>query len=170
MAYLRRALVAAIGAATLAAAGTLSAAAGEGNSLVSFDSMTPVTGAAVGTVNDRGITGGGKPWVITSGTGSVDRQGHVHVSVSGLVIQVAPFNGVNPIGQFKATVSCLTPHGVVNVSTGLFTATPSGDSTIDDTVSLPHPCWDPIVFVGNAGGAWFAMSNANQRDQDEDDD
>jgi len=168
MGYWRRTLVAAAGALTLATAGTLTATADGGNSLVSFDSMTPVTGAAVGTVNDRGIVGGGKPWTITSGTGTVDRQGHVHVSVSGLVIPVAPFNGVNPIAQFKATVSCVTPHGIVNVSTGLFAATPAGDSTIDDTVSLPHPCWDPIVFVGNAGGAWFAMSNANERDEDGD--
>ena len=168
MRYSRRILVAAAGALTLALAGTVSAAAGDGNRLVSFDSMTPVTGAAVGTVNDRGITGGGKPWAITSGTGSVDRQGHVHVAVTGLVIPVAPFNGINPIAQFKATVSCVTPHGIVNVSTGLFAATPAGDSTIDDTVSLPHSCWDPIVFVGNAGGAWFAMSNANERDQDGD--
>ena len=170
MAHWRMALVAATGALSMFAAGTVGAGAREGDTLVSFDSMTPVTGAAVGTVNDRGITGGGKPWAITSGTGSVDRQGDVHVSVSGLVIPVAPFNGVNPIAQFKATVSCVTPHGVVNVSTGLFAATPSGDATIDGTVSLPHPCKDPIVFVGNAGGAWFAMSNANERDQDEDED
>jgi hypothetical protein len=169
MAHWPKALVAALGAVTLAAGATVSAGAHEGDTLVSFDSMTPVTGAAVGAVNDRGITGGGKPWVIASGAGRVDRQGHVHVTVTGLVIPVAPLNGTNPIPQFKATLSCLTPHGIVNVSTGLFDATPAGDSTIDGTVSLPHPCWRPIVFVGNAGGAWFAMSNAGERSQDDED-
>jgi hypothetical protein len=134
--------------------------------LVEFDSMTPVTGAAVGTVNDRGITGGGKPWVIKSGRGEVDRNGAVDVYVRGLVIPVAPFNGTNPIASFKATVSCLTPGGVVNVSTGLFHANSHGDSQIHGSVRLPKVCVDPIVFVGNAGGAWFAMFNSEEDGED----
>ena len=134
------------------------------NPILQFDSMTPVTGAAVGTVNDRGIIGGGKPWVITSGSGEVDRDGSVHVSVSGLVIPVAPFNGTNPVAAFGATVSCITPHGIVNVRNGTAPASPAGDATIDGTVTLPHPCKDPILFVTSPGGAWFAMSNAEDEE------
>lgn len=130
------------------------------SSVLEFESMTPVTGGAVGTVNDRGITGGGKPWVITSGSGEVDRDGSVHVTVHGLVIPVAPFNGTNPVKAFGATVSCVTPHGIVNLRTATAPATPTGDATIDGSVTLPHPCKDPILFVTSPTGAWFAMSNA----------
>jgi hypothetical protein len=156
----RRFVVAAAGALSLIAAGSVSAAAdGRGDVLVSFDSMTPVTGAAVGTVNDRGIKGGGLPWAITSGTGSVDHQGDVSVTVKGLVIP--PLGNINPVPFFKATVSCITPDGVVNVSTGNFPASRAGDSTINGHVDLPHPCKAPIVFVAAPSGQWFAESNAD---------
>jgi hypothetical protein len=155
--------MAALGAASLAAAGTVSVGAdGRGDVLVSFDSMTPVMGAAVGAVNDRGIKGGGFPWAITSGKGSVDHQGDVSATVKGLVIPVAPFFGKNPVPVFKAVVSCITPDGVVNVSTSNFPASMAGDSTINATVDLPHPCKDPEVFVGATVGGrflWFAESN-----------
>lgn len=161
----RRVFIAAIGALSLVGAGAASVAAdGGGDRLITFDSMTPVTGAAVGAVNDRGIKGGGLPWVISSGTGSVDRQGDVSVTVKGLIIVVPPVNGKNPVPFFKATVSCLTPDGVVNVSTPNFPASLAGDSTINAHVDLPHPCKDPIVFVAAPSGQWFAMSNSEDDD------
>ncbi len=161
MRYFRRLLVAVLGAVSLIGAGSISVAAHDGGTLVEFDSMTPVTGAAVGAVNDRGIKGGGLPWVITSGSGQVDRHGNVDVRVTGLIIEVPPVNGRNPVGSMAATVSCETPHGVVNVTTAGHPASPAGDVTIEDHVQLPHPCKDPIVFVVTAGTghAWFAMSN-----------
>jgi hypothetical protein len=164
MGYLRRLLVAGIGAVSLVGAAGIGAGAHDGGTLIEFDSMTPVTGAAVGTVNDRGITGGGKAWVITSGRGEVDRSGNVEVKVTGLVIPA--LGGINPVASFKATVSCLTPHGVVNVSTASFPASTTGNSTIEGTVMLPHPCMAPEVFVGSPGGAWFAMSNAEEDGED----
>ncbi len=141
--------------------GAVSVGAEPSDTLISFDSMTPVTGAAVGTVNDRGIKGGGAPWVIKSGRGTVEREGEVHVRVRGLVIPVAPFNGTNPVPFFKATVSCITPQGVVNVSTGNFRANDAGDSNVNGLVSLPGHCEDPIVFVVAPSGQWFAESNAD---------
>jgi len=70
----------------------------------------------------------------------------------------------NPIGAFSATVSCITPDGVVNVTTGPFAASKTGDSTISATVALPHPCKNPEVFVGltrsNGAFVWFAHSNS----------
>jgi len=166
MAGWRRFLVAGIGALSLVGAGTISVAAdGRGDRLIEFDSMTPITGSAVGAVNDRGITGGGAPWSIVSGSGSVDRQGDVSVTVTGLI--VAPL-GRNPIGTFEAVVSCVTPHGIVNVETSGFAATmPGGDSTINAKVALPHPCKDPEVFVGGSPRGtfiWFARSNAEDDD------
>jgi len=158
-------LVAVVGAVGLVGAGVVGVSAHEGRTLVEFDSMTPVTGAAVGAVNERGIKGGGAPWVIRSGSGEVSSNGEVHVTVRGLVIPIAPFNGTNPVAKFGATVSCLTPDGIVNVMTGGFAATmPGGNAHIHATIDLPRPCKDPIVFVGiSPAGRWFAMSNPDSQ-------
>src|SRR5260370_23483132 len=111
-------------------------------SVLSAMTAIPVGGRVV-----RGIIGGGVPWAIASGTGTVSQQGVVDVTVKGLVIPL--LGGINPIANFEATVSCLTPGGIVNVSTGRFDATvPGGNSHITATVDLPRPCKDPIVFVG----------------------
>ena len=169
MTHFRRLLVAVLGAVSLVGAATASVGAHEGGTLVEFDSMTGVAPSVVGTTNDRGITAGGAPWVITSGSGEVDRQGNVHVEVTGLIIPILT-PPRNPVAAFSATVSCITPGGVVNVRTGSFPASMAGNSTIDGTVDLPHPCKDPIVFVGvtrtNGTFAWFAMSNAEEDDKD----
>jgi hypothetical protein len=153
-------LVGVVGALSLVGLGSVSVGA-HSDTLLEFDSMTPVTGAAVGAVNDRGLTGGGLPWVIRSGRGEVDASGDVDVRVKGLVIPVAPLNGTNPVPFFRATVSCLTPGGTVNVSTGLFPASSEGDAKIDGHVTLPATCNHPEVFVVSPGGAWFAMSNGS---------
>ena len=163
MAYLRRLLVGAIGAVALVGAGA-SGVGAQGDTLVAFDSMTGVAAAGVNVVNDRGIAAGGAPWVISSGTGTVDHQGNVSVKVTGLIIPIlSPPH--NPVPAFSATVSCITPDGVMNVTTGPFAASPAGDSTITATVALPHPCKSPEVFVGltraNGSFVWFAHSNGD---------
>lgn len=159
MTHLRAALVAFLSAFSLVIGGAAAASAHPAHPIVQFSSMTPVTGAAVGTVNGRGIVGGGKAWRITSGSGEVDSDGSVNVTVHGLVLVLT---GANPIGAFGVTVSCVTPHGaIVNLRTGTAPATPAGDATITGTLNapLPHPCLHPILFVTSPGGAWFAMSN-----------
>ena len=133
--------------------------ADEKGNLTDFSSMTPVTGAAVNTINDRGIKGGGLPWVISTGAGTVGQDGTVDVTVTGLIIVVPPIGGRNPVPFFKATVSCLTPDGVVNVSTATFPASSAGDSHIHAVVDLPRPCKQPLIFVVAPTGQWFAMSN-----------
>jgi hypothetical protein len=160
-------LVAAMGALSLAAVGSATVLAHDDHRILQFDSMTVVTGGAVGSMNDRGLTGGGLPWVIGTGNGSVTRDGHVQVSVTGLVI---PSKGnINPLGSFKAIVSCVTQHHViVNVSTAAFPANGAGDSTISDTIALPRHCSHPILFVTSPGGAWFAMSNRGDDEEDDD--
>ena len=161
----RRLLVAAIGAFSLVGGTAVSVGAHEGGTLVEFDSMTGVSAAeaAAQQANDRGILPGGAPWVITSGSGQVDREGRLSVQVTGLIIptQVPPHN---PVMAFSATVSCITKHDrVVNVTTGPFAASAAGDSTIKATVALAHPCKNPEVFVGltrtNGQFVWFAHSN-----------
>jgi len=166
MGFVRKFLVGAIGAISLVSLGSVSVGA-QSDTLISFDSMTGVAAAGVNVVNDRGIAAGGAPWVITSGTGTVDHQGNVSIRVTGLIIPVlTPPH--NPVGVFSATVSCITPDGVMNVTTGPFAASTAGNSTINATVALPHPCKNPEVFVGltRASGAfvWFAHSNSESGD------
>ena len=151
-----RVLITALCAAGMVAASAVPTFADEKGNLTDFSSMTAIP---VGGMVVRGITGGALPWAITSGTGTVSQRGVVDVTVKGLVIPA--LGGKNPVANFEATVSCLTPDGIVNVSTGRFNATmPGGNSHIMATVDLPRPCKDPIVFVGAfPSGHWFAMSN-----------
>ncbi len=159
MRFFRSAVVGSVSALGLVLGATGIASAHEAHPLVQFTSMSTVSAAEVNTVNDRGIVAGGKPWAITSGTGELDSNGALHVSVTGLVIPVAPFNGTNPVASFGATVSCITKHhDIVNVFAGTFPTSSAGDATIDTTVSLPHPCTKALVFVTSPTGAWFARS------------
>jgi hypothetical protein len=94
-------------------AGAAAAAASPGPvTIVKFTTMTPVTGPYVGTASPiRGVPGGGLPWIITAGTGSLKRDGHLRVRVRGLVLAdqapVPPaLRGVNPVPDFQAIVSC----------------------------------------------------------------
>jgi hypothetical protein len=162
------------GAALVSAAAVHSVAASTDPgpvTVLKFNTMTPVTGPYVGPANPvRGVPGGGLPWVLTAGTGSLKRDGHLLVTVRGLVLAgrspVPPaLQGTNPFPDFRALVSCQSIGAgdtatITNISTGDFKANAAGDSKIDARVSLPHPCIAPIVFVtGPSGvGVWFAAT------------
>ncbi len=125
----------------------------------------PYTGAANAI---RGVPGGGRPWVIAQGEIKLKASGRLKVEVEGLVIdpnEPIAAAGTNPAGPFKATVSCLSTDAAglavtKNVSTDTFPADLAGNSEFETTVMLPSPCIAPIVFVGNAGGSWFASTGA----------
>jgi hypothetical protein len=124
------------------------------------DTLVGVSGPYVGASNPiRGINGGGLPWSIAEGKAVLGADGSLVVKVEGLVLTAT---GANPIPSFRAAVSCETiVDGAAvreNVSTGLFPATTTGDSKIEDTVALPAPCFAPIVFVTSPGGSWFAVT------------
>ena len=58
-----------------------SSAGADPGTILRFDVMAPVTGPYVGTSNPiRMVPGGGLPWMITSGTGSLSRDGRLVVS------------------------------------------------------------------------------------------
>lgn len=170
------------GAALVSAAAVQGAAATQGASgsaapgpatVLQFSTMTPVTGPYVGAANPvRGVAGGGLPWVLTAGSGSLRRDGHLLVQVRGLVLaRQAPvppaLQGTNPFPDFRALVSCQSIGAgntatITNISTGDFKADTTGDSTINATVSLPRPCIAPIVFVTGPTGTdvWFAVTGS----------
>jgi hypothetical protein len=132
--------------------------------IVEFQTMVGVpstlTGAA-GTIRD--FPGAGAPWTLTSATGELTTTGHLEIKVDGLVLTTT---GSNPQAFFRARVSCLdSTNTIVNFTTGQFPATTGlasaggGDSTIEADVTLPQPCFAPIVFVTNASGtSWFAVT------------
>ena len=148
-----------------------SSASADPGLILKFDVMTPVTGPYVGPSNPiRTVPGGGLPWIITAGTGSLTRDGHVLIHVRGLVLADQPpvpaaLQGTNPIPNFKAIVSCQTIGAdgtatITNVSTGQFPASLRGNANIRARVKLPHPCIAPIVFVASPTGAWFAATGS----------
>ena len=151
--------------------GATSAASADPGTILKFTVMTPVTGPYTGTANPiRTVPGGGLPWIITSGNGSLTRDGRVLIHVRGLVLADQPpvppsLQGTNPIPDFNAIVSCQTIGAgdtatITNVSTGLFPATTAGNSDINARVKLPQPCIVPIVFVGNPAFGWFAATGS----------
>jgi hypothetical protein len=152
---------------TLVHPGSAQASAREGEddaAILKFATMAPVTGPFVGTANPvRGINGGGIPWRLTSAKGELKANGELEVRVRGLVLAAGPRAGTNPIANFVAIVSCLSDDGAghvvtVNRATAAFPATPTGDSEIEATVSLPSPCVAVLVFVGPNPNTWFAVT------------
>src|SRR5260370_31735789 len=65
-----RLVVTTVCVAGLVAANAAPTVADETGNLTDFSSMTPVTGGAVGTINHRGIKGGGRAWVISTASGA----------------------------------------------------------------------------------------------------
>lgn len=158
-------------AGLIAVLGVSASASADPSTILKFTTLTPVTGPYVGPASPiRTVPGGGLPWMITSGTGSLGSDGHLLVHVRGLVLAdrspVPPAQqGTNPIPGFKAIVSCQSIDAdgmasVTNVSTAQFPASTSGNADIKATVSLPHPCIAPVVFVTSPASAWFAATGS----------
>ncbi len=132
-----------------------------------FEMMVGVSGPFVGTANPiRGVNGGGFPWQIAEGEAELDASGRLRVEVEGLVLFDGPpvppaLRGTNPVPSFRAILSCLTVSAgaasTTNVMTATFPATATGDAEIDQVITVPSPCFAPIVFVTSPGGAWFAV-------------
>src|SRR5262245_1763830 len=139
---------------------TAAISSGDGRTVLKFDTMAPVVAPYTGAANPiRGVPGGGVPWQIDSASGRLRADGRLQIDVEGLVLVAT---GVNPVGTFKAIVSCQSSAAglptTVNVSTDPVPATMTGDAEIDAKLALPSPCFAPIVFVTSGGGSWFAVT------------
>lgn len=148
-------------------AGTISAGA-KGPKVLKFDTMVGVPAGLTGAQSQaplRGINGGGIPWELTDASGELRANGHLEISVEGLVLAAGANAGSNPIANFRGVVSCVTDTGAfVNVQTGLFPATTGpasaggGNAEIEADLVLPQPCIAPIIFVTSPTGSWFAAT------------
>lgn len=142
--------------------------------IVSFTTMFGVDGGFVKHNPIRGVRGDELPWELTSASGSLTTDGHLVLTIRGLVFKDDPsvppdLRGINDETEFRALVSCLTSEGkgkggrgriqIVNITTGGFPATPTGDSDIDTHVDLPNQCVAPIIFVlSGSEDFWFAVN------------
>ena len=145
--------------------GSVSTASAKGPKILQFDTMVGVPAGLTGDQSLaplRGIRGGGVPWIIGEASGELRANGHLEITVQGLVLATT---GSNPAGTFRGLVSCITSTGAVqNVSTDPFPATTGpaalggGNATIEADLVIPQPCIAPIVFVTSAGGSWFAAT------------
>ena len=117
----------------------------------------PYVGAA-GAI--RNIPAGGAPWKIASASGLLRANGQLIIVVHGLTL----LNGINPVPQFEGGVSCMSisstgAASVANVFTPNFPASSTGNSVISATVTLPRPCFAPIIFVTSPSPqSWFATT------------
>ncbi|PYQ52316.1 MAG: hypothetical protein DMF59_05175 [Acidobacteria bacterium] len=148
---------------------TFAHAAG-GTQIIGFGTMYGVDGPFVDSTFIRGVRGDELPWEVGSAKGSLASDGHLRISVRGLVFANVPsvppeLRGINDETQFRALVSCLIENGkkigTVNITSPGFPATRSGDSDIDTFVALPEQCVAPIIFVmSGSEDKWFAVTGA----------
>src|SRR6188474_422534 len=95
-------------------AGTVSTATAKGPKILKFDTMVGVPAGLTGTLSQvplRGINGGGIPWTVADASGELRANGHLEISVQGLVLAAGANAGSNPVGTFRGLVSCVNSDG-----------------------------------------------------------
>ena len=138
--------------------------------IITFDTMYGVDGPFVGHNQIRGVRGDEEPWAVGSATGYLTTDGHLVISVTGIVFANEPgvppsIIGTNDEATFRGLVSCLVEDKntvkTVNISTAGFSATTTGNSNIDAHITLPPQCVAPIIFVmSGSEDKWFAVIGA----------
>jgi len=151
--------------------------ASPGTQIVTFQTMYGVDDAFINNSSIRGVKGDELPWVIASATGSLGVGGHLIATIRGLVFADDPsvppeLRGINDEAEFRALVSCLVSESpgkgngkpkvqTVNILTGGFPATRTGDSDIDAHLELPDDCVAPIIFImSGSEDKWFSVMGA----------
>ena len=114
-----------------------------------------------------GVGGGNARWTIDKGWGMLRSNGELRVHTRGLILPDPPFNGTNPLPEFRVLVNCRTVDvlgAAVTVGTMSenYPASIEGDSDLVTTMTLPTPCYAPTVFVMHpTAPRWFATLGYN---------
>src|SRR5215216_1056516 len=145
--------------------GSATSAGAKGPKILRFDTMVGVPAGLTGAQSQvplRGINGGGIPWMVADASGELRANGHLEISVQGLVLAAGANAGSNPVGTFRGLVSCVNGDGTfANILTDPFPATTGpasaggGNAEIVAELVIPQPCIAPIIFVTSNGGSWF---------------
>ena len=106
----------------------------------------------------HGVVAGGAPWVLDRGAIRLNADGHLRVTMRGLVIPVAhgtfPANTARPVTTVTASLYCGADSATAAAATtAAFPISEDGDARIDDTIALPATCLSPTVLVHPNGGA-----------------
>ncbi len=154
---MRRSLRFAIATALLAGLilGTGSVAAAKGGNHKILD--VQLVGLAVPRTVSAGVAGGGHAWAIDEGNAKLFSDGRLLINVEGLVLTP---EGTNPVGSGTGVVSCnggATPADIVR-SDVVPLSIPDGDGHVNQWLTLPSPCLNPVIFFASATGGWFATS------------
>jgi len=95
----------------------------------------------------NGAAAGGAPWVLKRGEAVLTRRGELLVSVRGLVIPVAPFNGTpGPVKTVFASLYC-GGSSTAQGSTASVPISMGGDAFMQGSVTVPAKCLAPTVLV-----------------------
>ena len=150
---LRFAIATALLAGLVLGTGTVSAAKGGNHKILDV----PLTGLAVARTVIAGVTGAGHAWALDEGNAKLFSDGRLLINVEGLVLFP---EGTQPAPSGKGVVSCnggATPADIVS-STVVPLSQPDGDAHVNQWLTLPSPCLNPVIFFTSTGGAWFATS------------
>ncbi len=148
--------------------------------LVSFDRGIGATPAAlVGGVlvvnTTRGVSPGGRPWVIERLRATVTVDGRISVEGRGLLLAGGDAIGTNGAQSVRARLFCGPAATATVHQTSLVPLEANGDFSIDDILvpvaptvvaTPPSPCTTPVLLIVNAGGAWFAAGIENDTERE----
>jgi hypothetical protein len=127
-------------------------------------------------VTIRGVVAGGAPWVVKNGKAQLSPDGQLRVKVKGLVIGEGALANGNPVPDslvgtvagitvVHAALTCGGPGGGTPFTITSTAAVPislAGDFEIDEEVTIPSVCAQPIILIRiglpAASGPWIAAS------------
>lgn len=138
--------------------------------LVKFDGGIGATPAAIVSgvlvINTtRGVTPGGRPWVIESLRAEVKIDGRVSVEGRGLLLGGGDGIGTTASQFVRARLFCGPAASATVHQSGLVELEANGDFPIDDVVAPmdpttaatpPAPCTSPVLLIVSGSGNWFA--------------
>jgi hypothetical protein len=119
----------------------------------------PIAGSVPADPTLFGVAPGALPWVITSGSASVHRDGRLRVTVDSLVVPTAPHNGTNPLPLLEASLVC---NGAVVATTAPVNFSTAGDAEISARVAVPSTCLAPAILLSPGGkpGVYIAATGS----------
>jgi hypothetical protein len=148
-------LALAFGLLAVLVAGTGTAVAGSGGAHKIVD--TRLVGVPNPPVTIAGVNGAGHAWTLDKGNAKLFSDGRVNLRVKGLVLFP---EGTQPAANVRVAVSCnggATASDIVR-SDPVPLSQPDGDMHFNDRLTLPSPCFAPVIFVTSTAGNWFAVS------------
>lgn len=112
-----------------------------------------------------GVPSGGAPWTVQRGLAVLNDNGQLRVEVRDLIL----LNLGNPgrVTNVSASLVCGGTGGTVVATTGPVVLSSDGNAEIEAKISIPSPCFAPVVLIRAAGfggtllpqpGPWIAAT------------